>query len=259
MPGPRTLAVAIALACVSRLAPASTTAVEITDMWWNPAEPGWGMNVVLQNNIVFATFFVYDANQNATWYTAQLTKQLGNTWNGPLYATKGPWFGGAFPANSVTVKQAGTATFALSDINHANLAYSVDAVNVTKAVERQTWTIENYSGQYAGGFSISLTDCDPASYEGVQELSGSMTVAHSGPDFQVQVISGDGACTFTGTYTQGGRLGGVSGIYNCADDTQGTFQMSELIPSLNGFHGSMTGQNQYCTWSGYVGGITHAN
>src|SRR5437588_7218298 len=54
---------------------ASTNTSEITDMWWNPAESGWGVNIILQNSVVFATFFVYDANHNPVWYTAPLYKQ----------------------------------------------------------------------------------------------------------------------------------------------------------------------------------------
>ena len=74
----------------------STFSSEITDMWHIPAESGWGVNIIVQNNIAFVTFFVYDTNQNPVWYTAQLTQQPGTFfWSGPLYATRGPWFGGA--------------------------------------------------------------------------------------------------------------------------------------------------------------------
>jgi hypothetical protein len=61
---------AILLLFVLCNARASTTTSEITDTWWNPAESGWGVNIILQNSVVFATFFVYDANRNPVWYTA---------------------------------------------------------------------------------------------------------------------------------------------------------------------------------------------
>src|ERR1700730_7131598 len=70
---------------------ASTTTSEITDMWWNPAESGWGVNIILQNSVVFATFFVYDANRNPVWYTAPRYGQSSAfVWSGALYATNGP-------------------------------------------------------------------------------------------------------------------------------------------------------------------------
>ncbi|HVO88711.1 MAG TPA: hypothetical protein VMV45_09225 [Casimicrobiaceae bacterium] len=247
---------AAALTCAS--AEATTSSVEITDMWWNPSESGWGMNVVAQRDIGFATFFVYDQNQNPVWYTAQLSRQPGDIWSGPLYATKAPWFGGPFPPNSVTVRQAGTATFTLVDLNAATLSYSVDNTTVTKSVQRQTWMSEDYSGEYSGGFSIQLTDCNPSSYEGLQELGGLLSVTQTGTDFQLATVSADGSCSFIGTYSQTGRMGRVKGNYNCADDTEGAFDITELAPSWNGFNAYITGTNQYCKFTGFIGGILRA-
>jgi hypothetical protein len=65
---------AISLLFILCNARASTTTSEITDMWWNPAESGWGVNIILQNSVVFATFFVYDANHNPVWYTAPVVR-----------------------------------------------------------------------------------------------------------------------------------------------------------------------------------------
>ena len=85
-------------------------------MWWNPAESGWGLNVILQNNVAFATFFLYDNARNPVWYTAQLTDQGGFVLAGPLYATTGPWFGGPFNSSTVTIRQAGTASVTLQNL-----------------------------------------------------------------------------------------------------------------------------------------------
>jgi len=84
----------VVLAFAGGPARASNVSSEITDMWWTPAESGWGVNVVLQGDVAFATFFLYDTARKPVWYTAQLTKQ-GNAfvWSGGLYATNGPWFG----------------------------------------------------------------------------------------------------------------------------------------------------------------------
>jgi hypothetical protein len=76
-------------------------------MWWNPAESGWGVNIILQNSVVFATFFVYDTNHNPVWYTAPLYYQGNFVWSGNLYATAGPWFGGPFPPGVATIRQGG--------------------------------------------------------------------------------------------------------------------------------------------------------
>ena len=40
------LACVLAFGCSSAVA--STTTSEITDMWWNPNESGWGVNIIAQ-------------------------------------------------------------------------------------------------------------------------------------------------------------------------------------------------------------------
>ena len=36
-------------------------ATNYQDLWWNPAESGWGVNFTHQGDIIFATWFTYDA------------------------------------------------------------------------------------------------------------------------------------------------------------------------------------------------------
>ena len=40
---------------------------DATDLWWNSAEPGWGVNVVQQNEILFLTFFLYNLSHSSAW------------------------------------------------------------------------------------------------------------------------------------------------------------------------------------------------
>ena len=37
------------------------------DMWWNPAESGWGVNIVHQNSTLFATLMTYDLAGDDLW------------------------------------------------------------------------------------------------------------------------------------------------------------------------------------------------
>jgi hypothetical protein len=159
----------------------------------------------------------------------------------------------------VTERQAGTASFALQSINQATLTYTVDGVLVSKSVERQTWANENYTGTYAGGYSIRLSSCNPAFYNGVQEISGLLTVNQNGTSFAMAASStGFAPCSFSGTYSQAGKLGQVDGSYSCTDGTAGTFSLIEMTPTISGFTARASGQNQFCQWSGYVGGIARS-
>ncbi len=71
----------------------AATTTDYSDLWWVPAESGWGIQLVQEELTIFATMFVYDSNGQSTWYTATLSYVASLTWSGALYATTGPWFG----------------------------------------------------------------------------------------------------------------------------------------------------------------------
>lgn len=63
-----------------------------TDMWWDPAESGWGLSLIHHAlGQIFATWFVYGADGKPTWYVMpggqwQSTRQF----QGSIYRTTGP-------------------------------------------------------------------------------------------------------------------------------------------------------------------------
>jgi hypothetical protein len=64
-----------------------------TDLWWNAAESGGGVNVDHQGNVVFATLFTHDADGTAMWLvTSDGRKQADGSYLGALYRTTGPEF-----------------------------------------------------------------------------------------------------------------------------------------------------------------------
>jgi hypothetical protein len=257
----RTLLIAVAL-FATPLATASTKTTDITDMWWIPTESGWGVNVILQYDVAFLTFFVYDDTRNPFWVVA-IANFAGPSgpdlvWSGDLYATTGPWFGGPFNPSAVVSRKAGTATFRLKSINQAELSYTVDGVVVNKVVQRQTWKNENYSGSYSGGYSFLNTGCTPAALNGVQEDVGVIDVNHTGATLNAAFVGTSSSCTFTGNYNQTGKLGEVTGTYNCADGTAGTFDYVEMNGTISGFSGRMSGRSQFCQWTGTFGGVVRS-
>ena len=238
---------------------ASTAVSEITDDWYTVGENGWGLNIILQKDVAFATFYIYDTNRNPVWYTAVLQSGANFTFTGSLYADRGPWFGGPYDQATVTERQAGAATFVLHDLNHATLTYTVDGVVVTKQLERLSFRQEDFTGNYAGGYSLKLTGCTLGSLNGIQEIAGVLTITQSGSAISITSVASKGlSCAFNGTYAQYGKLGQVDGSYACSDTTMGTFAMAEMTPTISGFTARLSGQNQVCQFSGYVGGITRA-
>lgn len=245
--------------------PSANAAVTYNDLWWLPSESGWGFNIAQQGDTLFLTFFVYGQDSKPTWLTAQLAKTGQSPSGQPIYTgntyiTSGPWFGGAFNSASVTVRQAGTATFAPNDATSAALTYSVDGVNVTKNIQRQTLVSENFTGSYSSLWRFSVT-C-PGIGTTTQQINYSGSIAQSAGQFQYTRVNPNNAadtCTLSGAWTQQGALGHADGNVACSDGTAGTFSLSQVASNAGGFTGQYaatlkgpTTAGLTCTLSGTV-------
>ena len=73
----------------------ATLTSDQSDLWWNAAESGWGMQIVQEGNASFATLFVYDAQGQPTFFTATLAADSPASWSGDLYLTTGPFYAAA--------------------------------------------------------------------------------------------------------------------------------------------------------------------
>lgn len=124
----------------------------LTDLWWNPAEPGWGINLAQRpSGILFATWFVYGSDGKATWYVVPDARSiaLGAAFVGPIYRTTGPIFCGdnlpcvglPFDPSLVTVTQVGQASIFFSSANYdrAQISITVDGKTVTRDIQRQSF------------------------------------------------------------------------------------------------------------------------
>ena len=112
-------------------------------IWWAyPAESesGWGINFSHDGDVVFATWFTYDADGAPVWYVVAAMKTGSNVYSGTLYTGTGPAFS-AMPWSPAQVAPvaAGTATIAFADFNRATFAYTVGAVSQQKEITRQAF------------------------------------------------------------------------------------------------------------------------
>lgn len=109
--------------------------------WWNaPAgsEDGWGLTLAHQNDVIFTTWFTYDASHRAMWLSMTAFR-VGNsdTFRGTLYRTAGPPLGSdPFNPEQVQRIQAGSATLDFTDADHGTFAYVVDNVAQTRSITR---------------------------------------------------------------------------------------------------------------------------
>ena len=249
-----------------------------TGLWFDPAESGWGLGLAQQGDTVFATLFVYDDAHRPAWYVASSMKDDGRetfvaappVFVGTLFRTSGPAFSGAFDPKAVSSVPVGTISITYSDASGTRLAlqYTIDGVQVSKTVQRQTWgdNAQNLAGRYSGG--LVITTAATAACPGVN------FTPPSGVPFGISIASGplagelrltwgtgiDTLCSIDGTYTQQGQLAAVSGTLGCAPigftlPRDISAQVTQLVGNANGFSGAVSLQQGSCTYSGHIGGV----
>lgn len=259
----RHAAAILAALTVSLPAAATTYSTDYTDLWFIPAESGWGVNLTQQHEIIFATMFVFGSDNSDRWFTAsEMTPTptgSQTTWSGTLYRTTGGTYFGS-PWNPATVARpaVGTITLTFSSPNSATLTYSVNGVNVTKSITRFTWRFQQLAGHYIGGLTANGTNCRTVANGPILAFDN-LSVAQNGTQVTMTVIYFTGPTTqaqwtFTGVYTGSGKLGTITGTFTATTGNAGSFTLSAINASPSGFSGLFSGSDQYCTYNGYFGG-----
>jgi hypothetical protein len=115
---------------------------DVTDLWWNASESGWGLNVVQHaSGNLFMTWFAYDPSGQAAWYVVP-----GGTWDaggftGSVYRTTGPVVGDTFDPAAVTRTLVGSArlTFDALSGDLAGITFQLGGQAVSRAITRQPY------------------------------------------------------------------------------------------------------------------------
>ena len=250
----RNASIAVALLALGGAARAANPIdVDATDLWWNASEPGWGVNVIHQSNVLFMTFFLYGADGRARWYVAPETacrgapRDMEEICTGPLYETTGPVVSQGFDPGAVQRRLVGDVTFLYRRPNAATFSIRVDGAVTSEFLRRQTWAMNDLSGEYyiqrvAGADFRFSTGC-PAIPTTMRDL-GRVIVTHSGTSVRLATEPGPWPrCEYSGTYTQEGRMGHIGGTFTCtANDStlsggaeSGTFTLEEVEAGPRGF------------------------
>jgi len=262
----RRLAALLALVTLALPSGATSAGIDYTDLWWIPSESGWGINFIQQGSAIFATMFVYGADQSPHWYVASDLESNGaTTFSGSLYSTTGPAYNATFDPNNVTATAVGTMTVTFTTGYNALLSYTVNGVVVNKTITRQTFKNNNIAGSYVGGMMATASNCRGGASNGAAYINGGMTVTQAGQSVSIAVgfytTSGAAAvCTYSGVLTAQGVLGQIAnGSFACvvggSTNNTGTFNADNISMVQSGFMGQFTGSDQYCNYTGYIGGV----
>ncbi len=121
---------------------ATSPAGNYQDLWWGGlAESGWGINITHQGDILFATWFTYDANGRGMWIVMSAGRKVSSgVYTGELFRTTGTSFSQPWNPNNLTVPPVGTGTFTFSGNDNGRFDYTVNGITQSKAIIRQVYS-----------------------------------------------------------------------------------------------------------------------
>jgi len=251
-------AICLSLALIIPLpAPAMNTwGTDLSDLWWNPNENGWGATITHQQEIIFMNIYVYGPDGKARWYSASAMASQGGAnayvFTGALFETNGPFYGSAFNPANVFVRQVGSATLTFVTADLGSLSYSVDGVAVSKTITRLTVRNNNLTGSYVGAYAEIGTGCPQSGYFAD---TARFTVNHVGNGISISSTTGAGSsCTYSGTYSQSGRMGSIDGTAVC-NGVSSTFTAYEIEAGYQGLFLKYEAHAGSCSITGRLGGM----
>lgn len=114
-----------------------STAFNFQDIWWNPNESGWGLNIIHQDDVISVGLYTYEANGRDAWYLmAPGIRQTGtSTYAGPLKRVTGPVFN-TVPWTATQEATVGNLSINFTNGNQGTLTYTINGQQVVKAIQR---------------------------------------------------------------------------------------------------------------------------
>jgi hypothetical protein len=119
------------------------------DLWWNPSESGWGINLTHQGNTIFATRFTYVDEGRPVWLYLVAERVSASQFTGRFAATSGVPFSQINHAPAlINTVDIGSGSLTFQDGEHARFDYNVLGVSGSTAIQRQV-------------FATPVTHCEP--------------------------------------------------------------------------------------------------
>lgn len=122
--------------------PASAPAAfNLQGLWWNDpdfSESGWGLNIAHQGDILFTSWFTYDADGSGMWLFQSRAERIGaNSYRGDIFrATGAPFDNYDVTRVAVNPVPVGSGTLTFADAGHGTFAYIVNSTTQSKSIKR---------------------------------------------------------------------------------------------------------------------------
>jgi photosystem II stability/assembly factor-like uncharacterized protein len=123
------------------------------DVWWYPAEPGWGVSLIQKGRQIVAVWYRYGAGGKATWdIVPGGSWSDAKTFNGTMYSTRGPnFFDPPFDPSRVTTTERGRMTLHFIDSDTADLSIVYDGRLFSRRIVRQQYGRPSSTAFIGGG------------------------------------------------------------------------------------------------------------
>ena len=223
-------------------------ASDYSDLWWNPAESGWGMSLVQQGETAFVMLFAYGSDGEARWYVASDARAVAYAgdrpvFSGTLHRGRGPWLGGAFDPALVEMTPVGTISVEALSSERVRLHYTAEGAAGVRELVRLTWSRPEVDGLYLATFNLRQAFSNGVPY-GTMAFGADARVRLEGTALFMRAEDQLGrACDYAGERTQSGRAARVSGVFTCTagaggiQGRSGTFEIQDLHVGAHGFTG----------------------
>ena len=230
------------LALVAALVPAAAAhAISLTDLWWNPAESGWGANIVQQDDTAVVTLYVHGTDGEPTWLIGVAQSYaIGpgglEYYSGPLYRARGSWYGGPFDPGASQETHVGTIWLTPASADELALEYVANGVTVAKRLVRMTWRPAQAATWYWSAFTLRQAAPGGPVY-GTLQYQADVMFHLEGTTAAIKVDQPGSSCLHRGELRQSGRYSAVSGTFDCGGNDTGTFEVTGLEFTDHGVSG----------------------
>ncbi|MCB1553160.1 MAG: hypothetical protein KDJ14_05080 [Xanthomonadales bacterium] len=156
------------IVCTASASSSRVAASNYTDLWYDPATSGWGLNVLhTDDTLLVLTWYTYDTDNEPVFYTAVTSKGEDGAFTGSLYRERSgvPYTAimGAPASNGSDI--VGSVRVVFSNGENAQFSYTVNGVTQVKPITRlqfgSTFSVCEARAAGGGGGSAGADECYP--------------------------------------------------------------------------------------------------